>query len=782
MKNSKGTVKKVGSEVKKRTFSNILGRLSFLRTTIGQRLAGFIPARYRWLVPFLQQELDLKAPTLDDLKDRLAKEAETEVEEGEIVEELLVSPVGLPLDSLVGDLPATLSPGREIQGIRRRYQVERYLGDRCNGRIYLGRDILTLNNIIVKEYPLDRYLFSPQEIKERKKRFKGFAGFTLADGKNQDFRVIKPLEAIADTKEERCYLIFDEIVDQTYTLFKFLQESSRMSQQDVYLFLDQVLQSLQFLHSQKFRFPNGMVTVGLSHGNLSLNSLFFVKTSYSFLIYLMDLSLWEELFNGSQKINTLFAKESSQKQDLKDLGEIAFALLMGNSELNTIDAKDENNWPDGVDFKLKGFIKNLIGIGDDFYDSAEIARQKLSKINVNSFSQIEEEEVSLEPEVEPKKKRNYRLIFIVLGVLGVFLLGILIWFFTNRGKQQEVIATDVFQSSLEEITGIPSGQFFYLTDENGVWRYVLTNKNLLATGKSLEEEVKIIKPDLYLRYVFSDIPVVKKLSFTPRDQEYPADFGVTTFINEFKTDFSYEKLEYQEFAYDGLVFFVAFSYANREKGLPNALDGSISLEDLRKLYTGKIKNWKEIGGSDFPVEKLYISVDDEMVEIFKSRVLQDPKSIQIFENLLKNKTADQPIEIIRLKNTTQTLQSIIGDFEQSQPIASIGFDSLSKVFGQCSVYPLAIADNKTKPISPLIETNSGQPITPKTDLCKKGSYTHNLEAFISRNYPLTYSLAVVYPRDNRQQPIGKKFAEILKSKEIQDLLQQTNLVPLQPLE
>lgn len=94
-------------------------------------------------------------------------------------------------------------------------------------------------------------------------------------------------------------------------------------------------------------------------------------------------------------------------------------------------------------------------------------------------------------------------------------------------------------------------------------------------------------------------------------------------------------------------------------------------------------------------------------------------------------------------------------------------------------YPLAITDDLNGAISPLIQNNQ-EPVTPATDLCNdKGSYTPHKNAFIHRQYPLAYPLAVVYPRDNRQEPVGDKFAEILKTAEIQEVLQEIGLIPLE---
>jgi hypothetical protein len=41
---------------------------------------------------------------------------------------------------------------------------------------------------------------------------------------------------------------------------------------------------------------------------------------------------------------------------------------------------------------------------------------------------------------------------------------------------------------------------------------------------------------------------------------------------------------------------------------------------------------------------------------------------------------------------------------------------------------------------------------------------------------------VIYLRDNRQEPIGEKFAEILKTTQVQCLLSETGLIPLRKLD
>jgi ABC-type phosphate transport system substrate-binding protein len=126
------------------------------------------------------------------------------------------------------------------------------------------------------------------------------------------------------------------------------------------------------------------------------------------------------------------------------------------------------------------------------------------------------------------------------------------------------------------------------------------------------------------------------------------------------------------------------------------------------------------------------------------------------------------------------LRKVIRDFEEKE-IGAIAFGTISKAFGQCSVYPLALVEGEKDPVQVLVQDNN-QPINPAIDLCKdKGSYFPDRQVLKTGSYPLGYPLAVVYPRDNSRPPVGAKFAEMLRTEEGQRLLGKTGVVPLQPL-
>ena len=775
-KNPKGTIKKVGQQLKQRTTSNVFGRLSFLRTNIIQRISSVVPAQYRWLVPFLAKELDLKTLTLEDLKKRLGKPGE-EALEGEEAEAVVAEVEKEPSLEVPSDFPSILSPEWKIRGDRGTYEIESFLDQRGNGRLYQAVQLPDRQKVIIKEYLLPERYFNDQEAKERKDTFTRLAGIELADGRKHNFRVLSPWEAIADAKERRCYIIIKNNVYTAPTLGKYLQQTGALTNNQVRDILYQALQSLEFIHKQKFRLPSGLVESKLTHGNLNLESLLIVPNYQGFYIYLCDLALWEHRFNPplSKKLNYSIAK------DLKDLGYIAFYLLVGGRvdpvSKQPFDPRINKEWPSTVNSELKQFILNLMGLGLTSFKSAEAALQYLLKL----YLDIEKEQPSPTPtpgEEEEKKKQGFRFPLWLLASLGVLFLGLLIWFLAIRNRER----TLAFQSTkccVEEVSGIPSGKFTYTAEATGLWRYVLTQKNLLIQGVTLEQELQQNVPQLELNYL-PESSLTQAISLLKKEK---ADFAITTIVDDLNPE-----LKYQEFAYDGLTVFVAFSYARRNNSLPQKLKGQISFEQLRQLYTGKITNWKELGGPNLEV-KLYIPTNEEAIKFFEQKVLKEETAINSFRRLISQNNQqddsfiDESVVEIKRLNTFPTLRAIIEDFEnEDPPFGSIGFDSFSKVFGQCSVYPLALIDDNNSLVSPLIQNNK-QSVTPKIDLCNdKGSYHPNTQAFITQKYPLAYPLAVLYPRDNRKEPIGEKFAEILKTNEFQRLLQETGLIPLQPLQ
>ncbi len=824
MAKKKNLPKRISEEFSRRVSSEATSRRDFLKSSVRSRLESLVPYSLRWLLPFVEE---LKSGQEEE-EEETAVHTPIEVTQPRKVTQ--VEPTYKQYPCIWGDpltcerlqqavqqnpetkdcqecgFPASLPEKAEIRGDRGRYRVDSLLGRRGMGRLYRGTQLSNSHQVVIKEYLLPENYFNQEEAKARKDQFRLIAGVNLADGRVEDFRLCQPWEAIADHNQERCYLITKGNIDFYPTLTDYLAMYGPMNAIAVRQVLNQVLQTLEFLHTQKFRLPSGQVQQGLTHGNLNLSSLLIASTqeqginrqnganrngsnnidssaswrlNSNFFIYVYDLALWENLFDPS----TFDRPKPTPSQDLVALGYVAFYLLAGgkvNRDSGQIkDPKDDQQWPP-VNFALKAFILRLMGLEMSF-ESAEVARRALLKLPPELLKT--EAFVQVIPE-EQEKTKTPRFLFLLLGILGLLLLGLLFWFLLRKPQESDSAGDELPLCCINDVTGIPAGKFTYTGEREGIWSYVLQQKNLVLADRTLEEELTKRQPKLQLNFKpeSSVEEVIKKVRAEPRkvrSEQIKVRFAVTNFVDNFSSD-----LEYKKVAYDSLVVFVNFSYSKRKASLPQALKGQITLEQLRQIYTGKIANWKELGGPNLPI-KLYIPDETDAVRIFEQRVLKDEPTIELFKSLQKPGNQDNSFtnswvaEIERVP-TIEMLRRVIQNFEDNQ-VGAIAFGTLSKVFGQCSVYPLALVEGEKEPVQVLVQDN-GQPINPTTDLCKqKGSYFPNQEVLQTERYPLGYPLAVVYPKDNSRPPFGAKFAEILQTQEGQKLLSKTGVVPLQRL-
>ena len=110
--------------------------------------------------------------------------------------------------------PGLLQENSEIRGQRGRYRVGSFLGSRGLGRLYEGQDINRRRPIVIREYLLPLQQFNPTEQRLTRDTFETIAGLKLADGRQQDFRIMQPWDAMGDRHDpERCYLVTTGSVD-----------------------------------------------------------------------------------------------------------------------------------------------------------------------------------------------------------------------------------------------------------------------------------------------------------------------------------------------------------------------------------------------------------------------------------------------------------------------------------------------------------------------------------------------------------------------------------------
>ncbi|MEL6222358.1 MAG: hypothetical protein AAFR31_06935 [Cyanobacteria bacterium J06627_8] len=712
------------------------------------------------------------------------------------------------------DVLEALPESTQIRGIKGIYRILGFQQQRGIGRMYRAEKLPDGTPCTVREHVLPTAFFNEAEIVQRKQLFSALAGITLADGRSQDSRLVLPDEAIADPHNNRCYVITLGDLDTTPSLKDYQRIHTTFGESSVRDVLCQTLQTLECLHRQKFFLPNGQLQDGIVHGNLTLESLLLrsrtepttiskdadtsqVSASIepgTFTIYVCDLSMWERVFDPAiASMETPIVKD-----DLRQLGRLAFSLLTGDRPHPETGAplnpKHDDDWP-SVSPNFQRYLQRLMGLHSP-YATAEAARRDLLHLAPAPASPMP---VPPPPPLDDKKT-GFRLPWrlMLLLIMLACLAQLIAWLTAALRSQTEPLPQQL--CCMSEVSGLPTGTFSYTSEVRGTWHHIRT-EDLIERDKTLDQviEERLASPATDTRheslpqdnFVFTDSPTDAVDSHSQDEdtaaaitlmyESRPSFSAALQAVRQRQVDFLMAGITQASdidvvtdtVAYDGLAAVVAFSYVQRSRGLPRSLDGQISFRQLRQLYTGKISNWQELGGPNLRVQ-LYLPNNTETLRIIEEHVLGDRRSIERFRQLLND---NQILLLPPLPMFRQMLQ----DFE-SNNLGAIALAPMSQVFGQCSVYPLAIQPNRRRPgISPLVDQD-GRAIRPSVDLCRaKGSYVQNTTVFRNQTYPLAYPIQVVYRRDNRLLPIGSKFAELLKTEESQRLLQHAGLVPLRPL-
>ncbi len=653
--------------------------------------------------------------------------------------------------------PATLSKQVEIRGSRGVYRVMEFVRSQGMGRLYKGVRVSDGEPVVIKEYLLPSRCFNAEEARARKATFTQIAGTSSINNQSQDFRLIMPWEAIADRQSDRCYLITSGDVAVAPNLSQVLQQKGAMPTEQVRDWLAQVLQTLQFLHTQKLQQPSGQVRTGMAHGNLNLESLILAKNSY---IYTCDLASWERLFDSPP--NTFPTPQPAQ--DLVALGHVAFYLGLGRATEPTSkqppDPHDTQLWSN-TDPALRGFIYHLLGLETPF-PSAEAARQALLQLPSANVT------TTASPTIEGKKLERRRQWLWLVGLPLLLLLGGLVWLVWSKSyveeRAEKANCIKCLVPSFNDVNTIEAGSYPYTAEKDGTWTTVLGGIPL-NPDRTLNDILTRPRADIAaeFNYIKSKFPVSPLQAV--EQQNNKANFAIVSLVDELSSI----KLNSKQVAYDGLLVLVP-SY--KSENLPTALEGKISIEDLRKIFTLQVKSWRELNPNlpDLAIIP-YRPLEPEANKLFEQKVLNGvpPELMDKFKQVKQRPTSKF------IKETDFTLEP-----------GAISFGLLVQTRDQCKVYPLALARGKEPPVQALLRSNTDGkllPITPADNLCLKTEFSPNVDAFHNRTYPLGFPLTIVYPNDNSLPGFksGPMFADLLKTREGQHLLQKSGLVPLQSI-
>lgn len=103
---------------------------------------------------------------------------------------------------------------------------------------------------------------------------------------------------------------------------------------------------------------------------------------------------------------------------------------------------------------------------------------------------------------------------------------------------------------------------------------------------------------------------------------------------------------------------------------PNINIPGLTVDQLKSIYTGKITNWNQVGGSNIPIKPY-------------SRRISDGGTVELFvQDILSGQAFSSNVEFV--STTTQALQKVAGS------IGGIYYASAPEVVPQCSIKPLPL--------------------------------------------------------------------------------------------
>ena len=361
-----------------------------------------------------------------------------------------------------------------------------------------------------------------------------------------------------------------------------------------------------------------------------------------------------------------------------------------------------------------------------------------------------------------KKTKKSHLIWL-LNSAGIVITFVVFFFFIkikwtsqniiNKSQNQSIISrnNNLFppqknpnfsQINLElvskfiEVKNVPFASFYYSGSSS--WATI---------RKELEPQFRSVWPEFKIHY--AQHPVLSpssgmgihmlihnNLAFTQSDRPLKPE-------ENFKANKKGLTLQQIPVALDGIVFAVN----------PTLNISGLTIEELRDIYTGKITNWKQVGGPDL-----------EITVYSKSTKLSGTAQFFSEKVLLGQKLAPR-VKIV--ENSTKTFQQVATNK------GAIFYASAPKIVGQCTIKPLAVGKTSQDLVSPYIE-----PLV-EPQKCPTSRNQINKDVFQNGRYPLLrYLYVIVKENGGIEEKAGLAYASFLLSEEGQRLIQKTGFVPV----
>ncbi|MEB3309890.1 MAG: substrate-binding domain-containing protein [Snowella sp.] len=290
--------------------------------------------------------------------------------------------------------------------------------------------------------------------------------------------------------------------------------------------------------------------------------------------------------------------------------------------------------------------------------------------------------------------------------------------------------------ALADVPGVPNGLF-----SNG------GSTTWAAIRAAVNQPIATAWPNFQLRYTepTTNLPGSRiGVEMLLNDQLSFAQSSQALTVEEFQGAVNRGfKLKQVPVAIDGLA--IAVNPQLNVKGL--------TLSQLKDIYTGKITNWKEVGGPNLTI-------------VPYTRSLETGGTLDFFqENVLQGEKFTEKIKIVR--DTTQGLRSVSG------APGGIYYASASMVVPQCTVKALPIGRTLTSLVPPYQGS-----FVPESE-CPAKRNQINREAIKSGQYPITRRLFVIIKENGQiDEQAGNAYANLLLTEQGQNLIEQAGFIKI----
>ncbi|AFY56153.1 ABC-type phosphate transport system, periplasmic component [Rivularia sp. PCC 7116] len=351
----------------------------------------------------------------------------------------------------------------------------------------------------------------------------------------------------------------------------------------------------------------------------------------------------------------------------------------------------------------------------------------------------------------PKDKPNIKvLIFICLFVSSI--AGILAWNWFSKPQPIQPIAKIPTEKPFAQFASVnvPSAKFNY--GGSTTWAPIT---------KLLNKKINRVHPQFQLEY-------------KRRQQEEPGSgTGIQMLLNK-ELDFSLSSRNLTTSELED-----AKKLGINLQKIPIAVDAiavainhsinidELTLKELEKIYTGRIRNWQELGGPNLAIKPYSRSKEvGGTVEFF-------------YRNVLRGEKFSNSLEIVR--DTTQGIRKV------SQNPAGIYYGSASEIVNQCRVKTVKLGNTKDNMVAPY-----KQPLILPPDCEQKPNQVDIDKLSSNDEYPITRRLYVIYKHSSinpdpdltedfkivKAAKAVEAYTKLLKTDEGKQLIKEAGFLPV----